>query len=178
MIRRKGKHMPDTTVKKIKRSEFAAFLNIAPSSTASYARMGKGITGQTVAYNPTVNTEQYINEDSATNSVDAYAPSINTPQTCYAGEPVFEFVDGLRRKRAVGADAETDIVLVYIYSKSGDSGTAYNAEKCKCVISVEEFGGDAGNPVSITYTVSLNGDPILGTATVANGAMTFTEASA
>lgn len=170
--------MPETTIKKIKRSEFAAFLNTAPTSTAVYSRMGKGITGQTISYNPTVNTEQYIDEDSATNSLDAYAPSINTPQTCYAGEPVFEFVDGLRRKRAIGADAETDIVLVYIYSQNGETPGKYDAEKCKCVISIEDFGGDAGNPVSITYTVSLNGDPTIGTATITGGTMTFTEASA
>lgn len=169
--------MADTTVTKIKRSEFAAFINTTPGSDATYVRMGKGITGQTVAYNPTVNTEQYINEDSATNSIDAYAPSINTPQTCYAGEPVFEYVDGLRRARAIGSAAETDIVLVYIYSKSAETNT-YNAEKNKCTISIEEFGGDAGNPVSLTYTVSLNGDPEIGTAAITDGKMTFTAASA
>lgn len=169
--------MAEVTEKKIKRSEFATFLNTTPGAEATYCRMGKGITGQTVAYNPTVNTEQYINEDSATNSVEAYAPSINTPQTCYAGEPVFEYIDGLRRARAIGAAAETDIVLVYIYSKATGSNQ-YNAEKCKCVISVEEFGGDAGNPVSITYTVSLNGDPEIGTATITDGAMTFAKATA
>lgn len=163
--------MPEATVKKIKRSEFATFINTSPGSTATYSRMGKGITGQTVAYNPTVTTEQYINEDSATSSIDAYAPSINTPQTCYAGDPVFEYIDGLRRARAIGSDAETDVVLVYIYESSGSS--AYAAEKCKCVVSIEEFGGDAGNPVSITYTLNLNGDPEIGTATITSGQMTF-----
>ena len=170
--------MPEATLTKIKRSEFAAFLNTSPSSTATYARMGKGITGQTVAYNPTVNTEQYINEDSATSSVDAYAPSINTPQTCYKGDAVFDFVDGLRKSRAIGSAAETDVVLVYIYdSTTGSGATSYAAEKCKCCISIEEFGGDAGNPLSITYTVNLNGDPIIGTATISEGTIAFTENS-
>lgn len=169
--------MAEATVTKIKRSEFATFINTTPGAEATYVRMGKGITGQTVAYNPTVNTEQYINEDSATNSLDAYAPSINTPQTCYAGEPVFEYIDGLRRARAIGAAAETDVVLVYIYSKGTGTNT-YNAEKNKCVISIEEFGGDAGNPVSLTYTVSLNGDPEVGTATITDGQLTFSKATA
>ena len=164
--------MPETVIKKIKRSEFATFLNTTPGSAATYSRMGKGVTGQTVAYNPTITTETYIDEDSATNSIDAYAPSINTPQTCYAGEPVFEYVDGLRRARAVGADAETDILLVYLYSS--ESANSYAAEKCKCAISIEEFGGDAGAPVSITYTISLNGDPEIGTAAIQDGAVTFT----
>lgn len=171
--------MPDPIIpKKIKRSEFATFLNTTPSSTATYSRMGKGITGQTVSYNPTVNTEQYINEDSATSSVDAYAPSINTPQTCYAGDAVFDFIDGLRKERAVGSAAETDILLVYIYdSTTSSSTTVYAAEKCNCTISIEEFGGDAGNPMSITYTLNLNGDPVLGTATITSGTVTFTAAT-
>ena len=162
--------MADAVIKKIKRSEFAAFLNTTPDGTATYARMGKGITGQTVAYNPSTTSETYIHEDAATTSVDSYAPSINTPQTCYAGEPVFEYVDGLRRARAVGADAETDILLVYIYAGEGSS---YAAEKCKAAISIEEFGGDGGAPTSITYTISLNGDPEIGTATITEGAVTF-----
>ena len=164
--------MPDAIIKKIKRSEFATFLNTTPSSTATYSRMGKGITGQTIAYNPATTSETYIHEDAATTSIDSYAPSINTPQTCYAGEPVFEYVDGLRRARAVGADAETDILLVYLYSGTQDGG--YAAERCKAAISIEEFGGDGGAPTSITYTISLNGDPELGTASVTDGAVTFT----
>lgn len=164
--------MAETAVKKIKRSEFAAFLNITPAETATYARMGKGITGQTISYNPSTTSETYIHEDAATTSVDSYAPSINTPQTCYAGEPVFEYVDGLRRSRAVGADAETDILLVYLYASEGSG--AYAAEKCKAAISIEEFGGDGGAPTSITYTISLNGDPEIGTATVTEGTVNFT----
>lgn len=162
---------------KVKRSQVAAFLNTVPSGTASYARMGKGITSQQIAYNPNVNTEQYIHEDNATSSIDSYAPSINTPQTAYAGEPVFDFVDNLRRTRAIGAAAETDIVLVYIYKQSGSTAGTYVAEKCACTIAIEDFGGDAGAPTSITYTIYLNGDPITGTATISSGTMTFTPAS-
>lgn len=165
--------MPETVIKKIKRSEFATFLNTTPDGTATYSRMGKGITGQTVAYNPSTTSETYIHEDAATTSVDSYSLAINTPQTCYAGEPVFEFIDGLRRSRAVGADAETDVLLVYIYSST--AGNAYAAEKCKVAISVEEFGGDGGAPVSITYTLNLNGDPEIGTATITDGKVTFTK---
>lgn len=162
---------------RVKRSEFAAFLKTGEAGTPpvpTWSRMGKGITGQTVSYNPTVTTEQYIDEDNATSFVDAYAPSINTPQTCYAGEAVFEFVDNLRQTRAVGADAETEVLLVYIYDSDGATPPNYAAEKCDAVISIEEFGGDAGAPTQITYTVNLNGDPKPGTCTITSGVPTFT----
>lgn len=159
-------------MRKVKRSDFATFINTTPSGDSpTYARMGKGITSQTIAYNPSTTSETYIDEDAATTSLDSYAPSINTPQTCYAGEAVFEYIDGLRRSRSVGTDAETDVVMVYLYSGSAGS---YAAEKCHAAISIEEFGGDGGAATTITYTVSLNGDPQVGTATISNGTVTFT----
>ena len=168
--------MADAEIKKIKRSEFATFINVSPGTTASYARMGKGITSQAVAYNPTTTSETYIDEDSATTSIDSYSVNIATPQTCYAGEPVFSFVDGLRRSRAVGSECETDIVLVYIYDKQEDG--AYAAEKCKAAVQIDDFGGDGGGSVVINYTINVNGDPIPGKATITNGTMTFTEDTA
>lgn len=161
---------------KVKRSEFATFLNTMPSGTASYARFGKGVTSQSVAYNPAVNSEQYIDEDNATSSVDSYAPTINTPQTAYKGNPVFEYVDGLRRSRAIGDDAVTDILLVYIYDKQEDG--SYPAEKQTVSISITDFGGDAGAPLSITYDIGFVGDPVQGKVTIANGTVTFTENTA
>ena len=57
-------------MEKIKRSLFAAFINTAPGEEApNWAKMGKGITSQKISYNPTVTTEQYIDEDNAYSTV-------------------------------------------------------------------------------------------------------------
>ena len=158
------------TMEKIKRSLFATFINTTPGTeTATWARMGKGITSQKISYNPNVTTEQYVDEDNATSSVDSYAPSLDGTQTCFKGEPVFEYIDGLRQKRAVGPALETEVLFVYMYTNEG----GYAAEKNKCVIQLGEYGGDGGGNVQMTYTVGLNGDPEIGTATVANGVPTF-----
>ena len=62
-------------VKRVKRSQFATFLNTTPGSgSPTWARMGKGITSASVSYNPTVNDEQFIDEDNGSKEVDAYAP--------------------------------------------------------------------------------------------------------
>ena len=159
------------TMEKIKRSLFATFINTTPGDAATWARMGKGITSQKISYNPNVNTEQYIDEDNATSSVDSYAPSLDGTQTCYKGEPVFEYIDGLRQRRAIGSDLETEVLFVYMYT----DGSGYAAEKNKCVIQLGEYGGDGGGNVQMTYTVGLNGDPEIGTAAVAEGKPTFTK---
>ena len=163
-------------MEKIKRSLFATFLNTTPGDEAeTWSRMGKGITSQNISYNPNVTTEQYIDEDNATSSVDSYAPSLDGSQTCYKGEAVFTYIDGLRQKRAVGAELETEVLFVYLYDGTEN---AYKAEKNACVIQLGEYGGDGGGNVTMTYTIGLNGDPVVGTAAITNGSVTFSEAKA
>ena len=159
------------SMEKIKRSLFATFINTAPGSESPvWAKMGKGITSQKISYNPTVTTEQYIDEDNAYSSVDSYAPSLDGTQTCYKGEPVFEYIESLRQARAVGADLETEVLFVYLYDGEGN---AYKAEKNACVIQLGDYGGDGGGSVQLTYTIGLNGDPVKGTATIDNASVTF-----
>ena len=160
-------------MEKIKRSLFATFINTTPGTeSATWAKMGKGITSQKISYNPTVTTEQYIDEDSAFSSVDSYAPSLDGQQTCYKGEPVFEYIESLRQSRAVGSKLETEVLFVYLYDGEGNS---YKAEKNACVIQLGEFGGDGGGNVQMSYTIGLNGNPEVGTATVENSTVSFTK---
>lgn len=159
-------------VERIKRSQFAEFLDITPSTaTKTYSRIGKGVTTGSLAYNPTVNDEHYIDEDSGTKLLDGYAPVLGHEQTAYKGNPVFDYVDGLRKKRAIGDDAKTTLLMVYIYDKQSEG--VYAAEEQDVIISINEFGGDAGNPVSITFDINFSGDPQVGTATITDGKITF-----
>lgn len=148
---------------KIKRSLFALFLNTAPGTaeTATYALMGKGITSQKVDYNPETSTETYVSDDSATTDVESYAPSVSTQQTAIVGDPVFDFVDGLRNDRAVLEAAQTDLVMVNLYGTA--TVEAYPAEKNTVSIQVDDFGGDGGKSVEINYTVNMIGNPVKGT---------------
>lgn len=159
---------------KIKRSLWQNFLDTTPGDgKETYARIGKGVTSQKISYNPQSTTEQYIDEDNATTSVDGYQPSLDGTQTAYKGDGVFEYLDELRKTRALGSALETSVVSVNLYDESG-SGT-YTAEKSKAVIQLGDFGGDGGGSLQITYTIALNGDPVLGTASVEDGTLTFTE---
>ena len=161
-------------MEKIKRSLFATFINTTPGDgSPTWAKMGKGITSQKISYNPTVTTEQYIDEDNAYSSVDSYSPSLDGTQTCYKGEPVFEYIEALRQKRAVGAELETEVLFVYLYD--GTENT-YKAEKNACVIQLGDYGGDGGGNIQVTYTIGLNGDPEQGTATITEGKVTFAKA--
>lgn len=159
------------SMEKIKRSLFATFINTTPGEdTPTWAKMGKGITSQKISYNPNVTTETYIDSDNAHSSVDSYAPSLDGSQTCYKGEPVFEYIEALRQSRAVGTDLETEVLFVYLYDGTANS---YKAEKNACVIQLGDYGGDGGGNIQLSYTIGLNGDPVLGTATISNSTVTF-----
>lgn len=159
---------------KVKRSEFAAFLNTTPGeSTANWVRFGKGITSQTISYNPESTTETYIDEDSGTTTLDSYAPTMDGAQTAYAGDGVFDYIDNLRQNRAVGADSETEVLLVYIYDAEGSN--SYKAEKQPVSVQIDDFGGEGGGNVQINYTVNFVGNPVKGKATISAGKPTFTE---
>ena len=149
----------------------AVFLNTSTFETPIWKRVGKGVTGLTLNYNPQVSTEQYIHEDSATSSTDSYQVAQDLPMTCYAGEPVFDYLDAIRMARGVGSAAACDLLIVYLYTAS-----PYKAERNAGNIAINDFGGDAGAPVSLNSTISFNGDPVRGTATVVDGAPVFTAA--
>lgn len=160
-----------TAISKIKRSEFATFLNTG-SDTEVWSRVGKGVTSQTVAYNPQTVTQTFIDEDNATTNVNSYQKALETPMICYKGEPVFEYVDGLRKANALGSELETDVMLVNIYD--GDATGGYSAEKSKAIIVIGEFGGDGGSDVQLSFTIQINGNATLGKCKIASGTATFT----
>lgn len=155
---------------KIKRSQLMTFMNTTPSAAATYSLIGDGVTGGSISYNPQVEEETYIHQDSATVTVESYSPKLSLEASAVAGDAVFDFIDALRVARAVLTDAQTDIVNVWAYESGGP--TAYPAEKQNVSIQVDEFGGEGGSSVKINYTVNFIGDPIPGTFNASTKAFT------
>lgn len=159
--------------KKVKRSKFATFLNVGTGETDTWALIGDGVTSMTVSYNPQSSDETYIHQDSGTTDVESYKPTSAVPMTAMQGDPVFDFVDGLRRKRAVLDDARTEVCLVYLYDEA--TSGAYPAEKNTCSIQIDDFGGEGGGSNVINFTINFVGDGVAGTFNP--GTKTFTAAS-
>lgn len=155
---------------KIKRSEILTYINTTPSTTATYQLLGAGVVSGTVEMNPDVLTETYIHEDTATIAVQSYAPTMPVEITPVNGEAVFEYLDGLRKARAVLGDCETDIVNVWNYETGGP--TAAPAEKQNVSIQIDSFGGDGGQAAKLSVTINYQGDPTTGTFNTSTKAFT------
>lgn len=167
--------MAEAKYEAIKRSKVAHFLDVTPGvETPTWVRIGKGVADASTSYNANVVTETFIHEDSASNSVDGYAPQLPITQHAYKGDKVFEFIDGLRRKRATGSACETRLLEVYIYDTTDD--TTYAAELNGVTIQIDTFGGAGGERTQIGYNILFNGDHQEGTCTIQNGVPTFTKA--
>lgn len=162
-----------TAKSKIKRSLLATFLNTGTSEEPVWSLIGDGVTEQTISYNPQTNDETYINQNSGVTDVESYKPTISNPMTAMKGDEVFEYVDALRIKRAVLDESVTEILIVYLYKTAAEG--AYPAERNRCGIQINDFGGAGGESAKLNFTVNLQGDATHGTFNPSTKA--FTERS-
>jgi hypothetical protein len=148
---------------KIARSSFLTFLDVTPSTTPTYRLLGDGITDASINYNPTTSTEQYITEDSARTALDSYAPTMPVDATAKLGDPIFAFVDTLRKARAVLDAPTSTIVNVWKYEDAIDLyDLEYPAEQQSVIIAINTFGGAANVPNRISFSINYNGNPVAG----------------
>jgi len=144
---------------KVKRSEFATYMDVTPS-TEVYKLVGVGVVSAEISYNPNVVSETFIHENNANSEVEGYAPTMPLEAVCVNGDDIFEFIDELRKTRAILDDAHTSIVNVWLYETP--AGTVYPAEQQDVTISIDSFGGDGGAATRINYTIHYRGDPVDG----------------
>jgi len=145
---------------KIKRSLVQHWLNTGTLLAPVWSRIGSGVTTGKITYGPKSTEETYIDQDSASISLDSYAPNMPVEAQALTGDAIFTFVDNLRRTRAVLSDAETEVVNVWAYKTP--AGGYYRAEKQSVAIQIDDFGGDGGTATKISFTLNYLGDPVLG----------------
>lgn len=150
---------------KIKRSQIKHFVNTTSTTGAVYSLLGVGVVTASPAMNPKTLEEIYVHQDSATISVESYAPTLPIEMTADAADAVFQFIDTIRKNRKTLSNAETDIVEVRLYETS--SGGAYPATKQSVSVSIDEgIGGDGGTASKIKFTFNYIGDPTQGSFNV------------
>ena len=146
---------------KVKRSQVKTFLNTGTIAAPVWSLIGDGVATATINYNPQTVDETYIHQDSGNTEVESYKPTLPVEATAIEGDAVFEFIDGLRKSRAVLDAAHTEIVNVWLYETPVTGN--YEAERQSISVQIDDFGGDGGVAAKINYTINYLGDPVLGT---------------
>lgn len=164
------------TLEKLTRDQTLSFLDTTPNEAKeTWSVIGVGIEDMGKEFNPQKTTTKWILNRNATTTTDSYQATSAVSQKCYKGDPVFEYLNGLRRKMVVGASCVTKILDIDTWNATGTGASkAYEASVSEVNISITKYND---SDAVIEYDVDFNGDPILGTVTFADGVPTFTKAA-
>lgn len=156
-------YVPDG-ISKINRSQFLTFLNTGTSAVPVWSVLGVGITEYGIEYNPQVDTEKWIIEDSARNDHTSNQKQGSITQKCYKGDPVFEFINEGRDKLNYKAQ------VLDVDRWNGSTGT-YPAKQSDVIITIERYMGESAE---IEYTILYDGDSVDGSVSFTGNTPTFT----
>lgn len=150
-------------IEKIKRSQFATYIDTTPNSTATYKILGIGITDYGISYNPQVDTEKWIIEDNARSDHTSNQKQSSVSQKIYKGDPCFEFVHaGLDKLNYI-----THVLDIDLWN--GNNGT-YPAKLSSAKIVATQYMGEEA---TIEYDLYYEGNPTEGTVTITGGVPSF-----
>lgn len=154
----------------IKKHHVALFLNTGTSVSPVWKQIKKS-TDNTITMNPETMVFDYIVDESPTTEIDRYSPSLSQPITMYKGEEDYEYLFDKFFSLSVGADAHSELLIVFY---GHEVTTSYKAWKASCVLSMDNM-----NPVesNITVSVLVNGTVDTGTALVTAGVPVFTSST-
>ena len=155
----------------------AKFLNIAPTATTpSWAIIGRGITSNENSYGAKTTDEHWILEDNERHSLDGYALGSDVEQTAIKGDEVFDYVDNLMFYMKKGSECETQMLEVYKYRVDETGSTPkYDARLFNVLVVPDTDSIEGGAALKIKYKIQVQGDPVFGKVTFANGKPTFVE---
>lgn len=149
---------------RLKKHQFIPFVNTATSQAPTWARIGKS-TVFSLAFNAVTEESDYIEDETPTTELLKYAPNMEQELVTNAGDPAFDFIYDLAKKRVVGELAKKEFLLVFASKTS-----PYDAWLCKtCTIEIKEL-----NTVEQKIKFALHFGPITdGTVTLEGTKPTF-----
>lgn len=156
----------------VKKHLIRPFLNNGTSAVPVWVQIKKA-TEFTRTMNPVTEERDYISDEHPTTEVTDYKPSEDLTVTMYKGEPDFDMLYEKYKKRAIGADAQCEFLLVHLFdSVTVESVTSYYAELTSVSLTVNELNSSGQ---TLSATIYENGTQKKGFVTITDGVPTFTE---
>lgn len=137
-----------------------------------------GVGAKTLDENPAAQTKQrrYVCDKSATNSIAGYNWTTAYDIDQIRSQTAINFICNIGEKQLIGADAETEYVIVDLDQTESEEagGTVYHARKFNIAIEVASFTNEEGE-MGCTGNFLAKGDPVEGTFDTKT--LKFTEAT-
>jgi hypothetical protein len=122
-----------------KRIAQASYLKV----TEGFELLGTGFTALDEKPSAKTSSKRYINSVSATQSVTGYEWSTDFETDEIVSDKAIEYITDIGRMLRVGADAETEYVIVDLDKTDGGAGK-YKARKINVAIAVSDFKDNDG----------------------------------
>lgn len=155
-------------MEKMNRSEFVTYLDTTPNSDATYKILGIGVTDYAISYNPSVETEKWIIEDTARHIHQSNEKQSSVSQSIYKDDDCYKFVEAGLDK----LNYRTNILDINMATKNSD-GT-YPAKLSAGIVAITSYMGENA---TIEYDLYYDGDAKIGTVDMSSGTPVFTEKS-
>jgi hypothetical protein len=154
---------------KIKRKEFAHFINVTPSSTASYEQLGVDLEALEVSMNMNVETFNNILGQASVNISNGTKTASIEPYFADKDTALFTLLQGFIDNNSELEELATDIVEVKKYETEGSAG--YPAMKKEVKIEIVSYGGD-NSGYQIPFNLHFTGVDVAGEYDLTTGAFT------
>ena len=160
------------------RTNMVSFLDtgkLMGGNTSKISELGDGFTEISEDWGANVESKQYVNMKSASNTVKGYDLSIEAERE-YLSDDMQTVIDNMFKKFPTGTQCETSYYRFYKTDVT-DSGT-FNAIKVHVVVCPSSTGGAGGDTLVSSIQIKGNGDVVEGTMAIdtKTGEWSFTEA--
>lgn len=160
----------------IDRALLIAYLNTGSAESPAWSPIGKRVEDSSAAIDWSSETKTDIFGDTYTSGRKPRITQTFSPCELDAGDEAQKKIwDMAIRDHDVVALTNLDMLIVHAYV--GTAETAVFAERYSaCAIMPSGLGGEGGGTLGMPIDVTYGGKRTIGTASIANGKVTFTEA--
>ena len=159
------------------REMLLAFLNTGTSSTPVWSPLGKRVSDSSMELDWGVEVSRDILGNTYGDMLKPTITQTFDPWNITAGDPAAVKLWNLAVKdHDVANLSAQDVLIVHTYA--GTANTAVFAERYPAsAIAVTGLGGEGGGRISMPIEITYGGERQVGTASMANGVPTFTQAT-
>jgi len=161
-------------MRQLQRHEFQHYVNtatiIGETSNPTWTQEGEGVESLSVLFNVEKDTFKPIIRATTETTFKNYQLSSSiSGKRCYEDEPMYEYLDNLRRK---ALPAQSQLIEINTAKTNGTAGN-YLAVKYDILITINEW---LGEEATISYDIDYS-NPKTGIATISGSTITFVEDS-
>lgn len=143
------------------RRKYANYLNVSELSSEEYVLMGAGFTDLNESPSAQTTSKKYVNDKNATKSIVGYDWSTAFNTDMIRSEKAVDYICNIGELQLVGAEAETDYIIVDLDKPVSEKENTFTARKFRVAVEVSSFDNNDGDMAASGNLLGI-GDLVVG----------------